>query len=70
VLLALAHSFVRDELEIFFRGRAHRACRRKSRSGARGPALRAQIDITDLRAWPLVLLGGSAGLVEGVLGNC
>lgn len=28
------------------------------------PALRAQIDIIDMRAWPLVLLGGSAGLGE------
>jgi cyclopropane-fatty-acyl-phospholipid synthase len=64
VLLVLARSFVRDELEISFDDRTHRACRRKSRSGARVPALRAQIDIIDMRAWPLVLLGGSAGLGE------
>ena len=64
VLLVLARSFVRDELEISFDDRTHRACRRKSRSGARVPALRAQIDIIYMRAWPLVLLGGSAGLGE------
>ena len=63
-LLSLARSFVRDELDISFNGRTHRACRRKGRRGARVPALRAQIEITDMRAWPLVLLGGSAGLGE------
>ena len=63
-LLALARSFVRDELEVSFNGRTQRACRRKGTSSARVPALRAQIEITDMRAWPLVLLGGSAGLGE------
>ena len=64
VLLVLARSFVRDELEISIGGCNHRACRRKSRRGGWVPRLRAQIEITDTRAWPLVLLGGSAGLGE------
>ncbi len=63
-LLALARSFVRDELEISFNGRTHRACRRKGSQGVHATALRARIEIVDARAWPLVLLGGSAGLGE------
>lgn len=64
VLLALARSFVRDELEISFNGRTHRACRRSGNRVPRVPTLRATIEITDMSAWPLVLLGGSAGLGE------
>ncbi len=64
VLLVLARAFVGDELEFSFGGRSHRASRRKGSRGARVPALHAQIEITDMRAWPLVLLGGSAGLGE------
>ncbi|MEJ6511611.1 MAG: cyclopropane-fatty-acyl-phospholipid synthase family protein [Actinomycetota bacterium] len=64
VLLALARAFVGDELEFSFGGRSHRACRRRGSRSARVPALHAQIEITDMRAWPLVLLGRSAGLGE------
>ena len=64
VLLVLARAFVGDELEFSFGGRTHRACRRKGNRSARLPVLQAQIEITDMRAWPLVLLGGSAGLGE------
>ena len=64
VLLVLARAFVGDELEFSFGGRSHRACRRKGNRPARLPVLHAQIEITDMRAWPLVLLGGSAGLGE------
>jgi cyclopropane-fatty-acyl-phospholipid synthase len=64
VLIVLARLFIRDEFEISFGGRTHRACRRKGNRSARIPALHAQIEITDMRAWPLVLLGGSAGLGE------
>ena len=64
VLLVLARAFVRDELEISFGGRSHRACRRTGRRGGRVSKLRVHVDITDMRAWPLVLLGGSAGLGE------
>ncbi len=64
VLLVLARSFVRDELEVSFNGASHRACRNKGRRGNQAKRLRARIDITDARAWPLVLLGGSAGLGE------
>lgn len=64
VLLVLARAFVGDELQISFGGRSHRACRQKSRRGGRVSKLRAQVDITDMRAWPLILLGGSAGLGE------
>ena len=64
VLIVLARLFIRDEFEISFGGRTHRACRRKGNWSARIPALHAQIEITDMRAWPLVLLGGSAGLGE------
>jgi cyclopropane-fatty-acyl-phospholipid synthase len=64
VLIVLARLFIRDEFEISFGGRTHRACRRKGNRSARIPVLHAQIEITDMRAWPLVLLGGSAGLGE------
>jgi cyclopropane-fatty-acyl-phospholipid synthase len=64
VLLVLARSFVRDELEISYGGQTRRASRRKSGRGGSVSKLRAQVDITDMRAWPLILLGGSAGLGE------
>ena len=64
VLIVLARLFIREKFEVSFGGRSHRASRRIGSRGARVPALHAQIEITDMRAWPLVLLGGSAGLGE------
>ena len=64
VLIALARSCVRDDLQVTFGGRTYRACRRPGSRGARGPTLRAQIEVTDMRAWPAILLGGSAGVGE------
>lgn len=63
-LLVLARSFVRDELVIEHRGRTLRACRRGRGRDVATTSLRATIVITDMQAWPLVLLGGSAGLGE------
>ena len=63
-LTGLARLFVADELEIVDAGKATRVGRR---TGTRGPSneiLRARLTVSDSRAWPLILLGGSAGLGE------
>jgi cyclopropane-fatty-acyl-phospholipid synthase len=63
-LLGLARAFVRDELKIVDADRTIRACRRRRPHRATDNTMTSRITISDARAWPLVLLGGSAGLGE------